>query len=255
KDYYEAEGGAVYTIFKPVSPLELEVRYRMEETKWLRAYRHLWSLFGGDKLFRPNFSTVDSAFREDGIADIDSLDNGYLTVRLDYDTHDKDDPFDKSAWHATGILEWSHPDLNSDFDYRRYTLTLRRYQELHRHAMLLLRGMYGGSDGDLPMYKRFYLGGLGTLRGFRHKEYMGTEFWMANAEYRIAFPRTDLAASLFWDAARIANQVKLDDDVEVRQCLGIGVYFGDDLRVNVAKRLDRSADDDAKIYVRLDHVF
>jgi outer membrane protein assembly factor BamA len=105
------------------------------------------------------------------------------------------------------------------------------------------------------MYKRFYLGGLGTLLGYRHKELMGTEFGMANAEYRVDFPRTDLAASVFWDAAQIANETKLSGDIEVKHCLGAAVHFGDDMRVNVSKRLDRGYNDDPKIYVRFDHVF
>jgi len=256
KDYYEAEGGSVYTVFKPLTTLSLEGRYRFESTKWLDAHPHLWSLFGGDKLFGENFGRVETDFRQRGIAEIDTTDNAYLFGRVEFDTRDREDPFEKSAWHLTGDIEWSHPDLNSDFDYRRYHLTVRRYQKIHRRVTLLLRGMYGGSDGYLPMYKRFYLGGLGTLRGYYHKEFMGNQFWMANAEYRIDFPRTDLAASIFWDGGQITDDAKLiSRDIEVKHSLGVAVFFGDDLRINLSKRLDRSFDDNPKIYVRLDHVF
>ncbi len=255
KDYYEAEGGVIYGKVRPFSTLDLDVRYRLEETKWLPAHSHLWSLFGGDKLFGKNFARVESPFRQKGIAEIDSTQNGTLAAQVDFDTRDEDDLFGESAWHLTANLEWSHPNLNSDFDYRRYTLVVRRYQKLHRYTMLMVRGMFGGSDGYLPMYKRFFLGGLGTLRGYRHKEYMGSRFWMANTEYRVGFPRTDLAASLFWDGAQLANDARLDSDVEVKHSLGVAVHFGDDLRIDVSKRLDRSFDDAPQIYVRLDHVF
>ncbi len=256
KDYYEAEGGSVYTVFKPLPTLSLEGRYRFESTKWLDAHPHLWSLFGGDKLFGENFGRVEADFRQPGIAEIDTTDNAYLFGRAEFDTRDREDPFEKSAWHLTGVIEWSDESLNSDFDYRRYTLAVRRYQKIHRRVTLLLRGMYGGSDGYLPMYKRFYLGGLGTLRGYKHKEFMGNQFWMANAEYRIDFPRTDLAASIFWDGGQITDDAKLiSRDIEVKHSLGIAVFFGDDLRINLSKRLDRSFDDGPKIYVRLDHVF
>lgn len=256
KDYYEAEGGSVYTVFKPLPTLSLEGRYRFESTKWLDAHPHLWSLFGGDKLFGENFGRIEADFRQHGIAEIDTTDNAYLFGRVEFDTRDREDPFEKSAWHLTGDIEWSHPDLNSDFDYRRYTLAVRRYQKIHRRVTLLLRGMYGGSDGYLPMYKRFYLGGLGTLRGYYHKEFMGNQFWMANAEYRIDFPRTDLATSIFWDGGQITDEAKLiSRDIEVKHSLGVAVFFGDDMRINLSKRLDRSFDDSPKIYVRLDHVF
>jgi len=255
KDYYEAEGGSVYLTFKPLSTVSLEGRYRFERTKWLDAHPHLWSLFGGSKLFGENFGRVKADFRQNSIAEIDTTDNAYLSGGIELDTRDKEDLFGKSAWYLTGDVEWSHPDLNSDFDYRRYTIMLRRYQKIHRRAMMLLRAMYGGSDGYLPMYKRFYLGGLGTLRGYKHKELMGSRFWMANVEYRIDFPRTDLAASIFWDGGQIANDTRLSCDIEVKHSLGIGVFFGDDMRLNLSKRLDRSFDDSPKIYVRFDHVF
>lgn len=255
KDYYEAEGGSVYLTFKPLSTVSLEGRYRFERTKWLDAHPHLWSLFGGSKLFGENFGRVEADFREASMAEIDTTDNAFLSARVEFDTRDKENPFEKSAWHLTGDIERSHADLNSDFDYCRYTLTVRRYQKIHPRVMLLCRGMYGGSDGYLPMYKRFYLGGLGTLRGYKHKEYMGSRFWMANVEYRIDFPRTDLAASIFWDGGQIANDTKLDRDIEVKHSLGVAVFFGDDMRVNLSKRLDRSFDDSPKIYVRFDHVF
>jgi hypothetical protein len=257
KDYYEAEGGSVYMVFKPFPTLSLEGRYRFESTRWLDAHPHLWSLFGGDKLFGENFGRVETDFRQRGIAEIDTTDNAYLFGRVEFDTRDQEDPFEKSAWHLTGNIEWSHPDLNSDFDYRRYTLAVRRYQKVHRRVTLLLRGMYGGSDGypHLPMYKRFYLGGLGTLRGYKHKEFMGNQFWMANVEYRVDFPRTDLAASIFWDGGQTSKNDLLSFDNNVRHSLGVAVFFGDDMRINLSKRLDRSFDDSPKIYVRLDHVF
>ncbi|MFQ6007939.1 MAG: BamA/TamA family outer membrane protein [Candidatus Zixiibacteriota bacterium] len=255
KDYYEAEGGSVYLVFKPWHTTTLETRYRLEQTKWLDAHPQLWSLFGGDKRFMPNFNSVRPVFRNHGIAEIDTTQNGYLSSRIEFDTRSEDDPFDKSAWHFTGDIQWSHPDLNSDFDYHRYTLNLRRYQKIHRRVMLLLRGMFGNSDGYLPMYKRFYLGGLGTMYGYKHKEFMGTSFWLANVEYRIDFPRTDLAASIFWDGGQIANETRLSRNVEMKHSLGIGVFLGDDMRINISKRLDRSFDDAPKIYVRFDHVF
>jgi hypothetical protein len=255
KDYYEAEGGSIYLAFKPLKTISLETRYRFEQTKWLDAHPQLWSLFGGDKQFKPNFNRVEADFRNKSIVEIDTTVNAYLSGRIEFNTRSAEDPFDRSAWHFIGDIQWSHPDLNSDFDYRRYTIALDRYQKIHRRVMLLMRGMYGGSDGYLPMYKRFYLGGLGTLHGYKHKEFMGTRFWMANVEYRIDFPRTDLAASIFWDGGQIANDAKLGRDIEVKHSLGVGVFFGDDIRVNISKRLDRSFDDAPQVYVRFDHVF
>ena len=253
RDYYESEAGTIQLTARPARNLVAKLGMGHEETHWLKAHRNLWSLFGGDKKFRPNFSTVDSAFRETGIADLESRDNAALFAELEFDSRRHDDVFSASAWYLTSSIEWSSPDWKSDYDYRRYSVILRRYQQLHSRVMLLLRAAYGGSDGELPMHKRFFLGGLGTLRGFDHKEYLGTQYWMANAEYRVAFPRTDLAASLFWDLGQIANG-PLDENAEVKHAVGVGLSVGQDFRVDVGKRLDGQGDD-FEIYVRLEHVF
>ncbi len=255
KDYYEAEGGMVFVNFQPAATLKLTAGYRSEETRWLDAHRNLWALFGGDKKLRENFSTVEDPFRDTGIAHLDTRTNGYLSAVVDFDTGNPEDRLEYGSWHVTGVAEWSTPDLSSDYDYRRYTLAARRYQPITSRSMILLRAMYGGSDGELPMHKRFFLGGLGTLRGYDHKEYAGHRFWMANAEYRVRFPGTDMAASLMWDVGRIDRAYDETEFGEVKHSLGVAIHFGDDLRVNVSKRLDRSFDNDPKIYVRFEHVF
>ena len=253
-DYYESDGGALYLKARPMRDLRLEAGYHVNETNWLVGHSHLWSVFGGDKLFSPNFSKVDLAFREDGIREIDSSSNASLRLRVDYDTRDDREPFSKSAWAATAALEWSSPDFNSDFDYRRYTVNVRRYQQINRRTMVMLRLMYGGSDGYLPMHKRFYMGGLGTLRGYYHKEYMGTKYWLGNAEYRFNFRRSALALAVLYDIGQMANDQKLDGDVEIKQSIGVALYLGDDARMSLARRLDRSEDNTPKFYVRLSHV-
>lgn len=255
RDYYEANGVNLYVRSRPLKSLTIETRYQYDETNWLRGYRALWSLFGGDRLFRSNFSSVDSGYRAYGMDEIDTTANAGLHFLVDYDTRDREDPFSKSAVVATGQFEWSTPDLNSDFDYRRYTLSLRRYQKLNRHTMILARAMYGGSDGYLPMYKRFFLGGLNTLRGYFTKEYMGTRFWMGNAEYRFSFPHSDLALSVLYDVGQIANDQKLNSEVDVKQSLGLALYVGSDTRISVARRLDRSYNNGPRLYARLSHVF
>ena len=255
RDYYQADGASAYLRMRPIKHLMLEGRYRYEETDWLGAHRNLWSLFGGDKMFSRNFDLVESVFRERGILEIDTSTNAALQFMVDYDTRDPDDPFGPSAIAASAALEWSNPDIESDFDYRRYTVSLRRYQRLNRRTMLLFRFIYGGSDGYLPMHKRFYLGGLGTLHGFTHKELMGTTFAMTNVEYRFDFPRNSLALSLMYDAAQIANEQSLDEDMAIKHSVGVALYLGDDTRVSLAKRLDRSEDDDPRLYARFSHNF
>ncbi len=254
RDYYEAEGGTAWLKVKPVKHLTFKGGFTYEDTRWFDAQPNLWRVFGGDKRFRENFSSVDPALREGGAAVLDSNANAFVHARLEFDSRDEDDPFDRSAWAAVGSLERSHPDISSDYDYSRYQLDVQRYQKLHRRIMLIMRGVFGASDGEPPMHKLFYLGGLGTLHGYRHKEFMGQRFWMANSEYRVDFPHSDLAASLTWDVGQISSDSHFDASDEIRHSIGASLYLGSDVKVTLAKRLDGSTNDDPRFYVRLAHI-
>ncbi len=263
KDYYESEGGAAYLSFKPIDKITFKTTYSNEETKWFEAQPHLWSMFGGNKLFRDNFSSVDSLpdsndslTSKDSLAyEINTTTNATIQTTIDYNTLDPEDPLSNSAWHITGSIEWSNPDLGSDFDYKKYKLSVRRYQKIHKNVMLMARVIFGDSKGYLPMYKKFYLGGIGTLRGYKYKELSGNKFWMMNLEYRVNFPKTDFGASIIWDAGQVSDEKMFDSKTEVKNSLGLALHIGKDFRISLSKRLDRSFDDDPRIHVRFDHVF
>lgn len=255
RDYYETEGGRAYLRVRPMRYLETELGYRYDDTRWLKAHRNLWSLFGGDKLFPRNYYRVDEPIRTIGIAELDSTTNAFVTMRADYDTRDIENPFDFSAWAASGWLEWASPDFSSDYDYRRYRVSFRRYQLINRRTMLLARLIYGGSDGYLPMYKRFYLGGPGTARGYKNKEYIGTRYWLLNGEYRFRFPASDFAVSVLYDAGQISNEAKLNGNIEIKQSLGAALYVGDDFQLSLSKRLDGGDHASVQFYARLEHRF
>lgn len=255
KNYYEAEGGTAWLKFRPWHSVEVESRYRYDDTRWLESHRHLWSLFGGNKLFSENFSQVEPSFRTESISKINTTVNGAFSLKLSFDSRSGSNPFRSSGWYAVADYELSHPDLRSDFDYSRYLVRASRYQKVHRRSTLIFTGMYGGSEGDLPMYKRFYLGGLGTLRGYSHQEYMGNDFWMARAEYYVRMTHGLSAISLFWEGGQIASGRKLSEGSEVKQDIGLGVFLYDYIKLYVSKRLDSSNNDDPKFYVRFSHQF
>ncbi|MBD3402136.1 BamA/TamA family outer membrane protein [candidate division GN15 bacterium] len=255
RDYYERDGGYLYFRIKPLGDLTVETGYRYDETRWFDAERDLWSLFGGDKKFPRNFHTAPEPFRRQGISDIDTSANAMVSLSATYDSRNNRELYEFSGWHFDGRLEWSDDHFSSDFDYRRYRLTAQRYQLIHSRIMVISSVMFGGSDGYTPMHKRFYLGGLGTLRGYKHKEMIGKRFWMGNLEYRFRFPATDFALSVLYDVAQISNDSPLNGDVEVKQSLGAAFYVGDDFRLSLARRLDRGEDNDLQFYARFEQTF
>lgn len=255
RDYYEAEGGQFYIKSTPMEHLDLEVGYNYYETKWLKAHRHLWSLFGGSKLFSPNFGTVPEPLRSASIAEIDSTSNGAIYLSATYNTIDKEKPFDYSGWYLNSEFEYSHDNFNSDYDYKRFMAHAVRYQEINRYQMVIFNASYGSSNGYLPIYKRFYMGGVGSLLGYDNKEYIGTEYWSAQTAYRFRFRRSDLAFSVFWDVGQIANDRSLGSEIDTKHDLGAAIYFGSDFNISLAKRLDRSYDDNPVFYARFQHSF
>jgi hypothetical protein len=253
KDYYEAEGAEVFVKARPQQYLTLTAGCHWEDTRWLPAEKNLWAIFARHKKFRDNFDRVDPAYRQQAIAEIDATTNVTLFGRASFSTRDDEAPFARSAWQAAAEVEKSQPSFDSDFDYTRFEVKGRRFQSLNRRTMLIVGAAYGGSDNYLPMYRRYFLGGLSTLQGYKHKEYMGTRYWLVNTEYRVNFPGTELAAALRWEAGRIANGNSFMDEDEVKHSLGVSLYIGDDVRLTLAKRLDRSDNDNPIFYARFTH--
>ncbi len=255
KDYYEAEGGTLYLKAAPSDHLTIKAGYSFYETNWLRSNRHLWSVFGGDKLFKQNYASWDTSIRPQAITEVDRSEIGTLFASVKYYSDSTRSISHKSNWYAALDFEYSQKGLNSDYDYQRYLLTIRRLQKINDQSIFTVRTVFGNSDGYLPIFKRFYLGGLGTLHGYSHKEMMGTRFWMANSEYRINFPKSEFGVAILWDVGQIANDRKLNSDIDIKQSIGFSLFFDDDFSISLAKRLDRSSDDSPKLYVRFSQIF
>ena len=128
-----------------------------------------WSIFGGDKQFRPNplinDGNINSLVIGGGISTLAGLDertNGW-DVQLQYEM---------AGGFAAG-----------DFEFTQLILDVRRYQPLGEHLNLNLRARTGMSDGLVPQQRGFELGGPGTLPGYRFKEFAGSHVALLGAEF------------------------------------------------------------------------
>jgi len=254
KDYYEAEGVYGFLRWTPLIGNSYEIGIRAERHRWLDGHTELWSLFGGSKRFPENFRTLAGVERTIVADRINNSDLTALTGRITLKTAHSEKLPVMSFWESKVDFEWSPENWGEDFDYNRYILSVIRYQRLNDLTGLLLKAVYGGSGGNLPYHKKYHLGGPGTLRGYCHKEYVGTEFWMTDLEYRIGFPNTEFTGWLFYEAGQIGDGVGTLADAEVKHSLGIGLSLGTDIRLNIAQRLDR-AGASPRLYVRLGRLF
>ena len=141
-----------------------------------------------------------------------------------------------SRWGIYGEFEICGNSFKGDFDFQRWTLDVRKYWRLDPEQFLKLRLRVGSGDRELPLQRKFYLGGIGTLSGYDYKEFQGDKMVLGNAEYSIG-NTGDASLSVFFGvgyALPYGVDPSLDDLVYEG---GAGITVGDDLSVRWAMPL------------------
>ncbi|MFH1679792.1 MAG: BamA/TamA family outer membrane protein [Candidatus Eisenbacteria bacterium] len=203
-----------------------------------------WSLFGRGKEFRENL------FAEpDGIGGLSRRIEG----RYAYDSRN----YQKGpslGWLVELQGDYAGWEIGGDHDYWRGIAEVRRYQKLAPRLHFDFRLLGGAVRGSPPPQELFRAGGIGTLRAHRLKELVGERLFLANIEYRVSV-WGDLQCVFFTDigdAWRHAEREKFDLESD----MGIGLQNEEgDIRVDFARRIDRGADDDIVVSLRLDRMF
>jgi hypothetical protein len=157
-------------------------------------------------------------------------------------------------WYRAG---WERADggLGGDFDFWRITADLRTYFRVSSRQVIATRIFAGtgeDSSGLLPPQRRFFLGGLGTLRGQNYRSAQGDNAVMANVEYGFALTRRGKAEALFF----IDSGVAWDEGSLSRQFIPVDVGTGlraGSLTILLATQVNRSSD--AKVYIRFQESF
>ncbi len=251
RDYYEKEGGAVGLKFHLGPYNTFDFQYSYDDIDWMDAHPLLWSLFG-KKEFRSNFSTLPFALKEEFKADFDGKMSLFkFTYALDTRMSGIKNP---TGWKGLAQYEKAGGDLKGDLMFSRWLFSLARYQEINRHLALNLRAIYAGSDDRLPLFRKYFLGGLRTLRGYKHKSFYGDQMLLVNAEYIIELS-SELDAMVFFDIGKVAGQEDaIFSDGEFKSDAGIAIGFFPGFRLELAKALDKS-DSDIKLWVTFERTF
>lgn len=254
KDYYEARGFYGFIRCIPMKGNSYQLGLRSEKHRWLDSHPNLWSLFGGSKRFDANFHGLGENARAIGLNDIDNKDLTALEAEITLDTRDPEDGLKHSFWSCYAGLEWSPDNWSGDFDYTRYLGEICRYQKIGQYFGLVFKATYGSSEGILPAHRTFFLGGMGTLYGYREKEFSGAEFWLGDLEYHVSLPNTEIDGWIFYNVGRITNDPGDWQDREIKHSLGIGLSVSNDIRLNVTQRLDRSGSS-PRLNIRISRLF
>ncbi len=251
KDYYEAEGAYGFVRVNFLRWNTLEVGYLTEHQNWLNAHPKLWSLFGG-RDFRGNFSSVPYSFLSARRSDFDDRLLTSFNLRLTVDSRD-DEKNPKRGWYGYLAYENSPGKWNGEFDFNRFEAHVQRYQPLSRYLSLRLAASYGhAAGGAIPLNRYFFLGGLGTIHGYRHKEFIGTEYMQVSGEYSFRIPHSGVLPFVQYDGGKIMDGWVAGDKAWYSS-VGLGIAFEPSFRIFVAKRLDK-ADENPIIYARFSAV-
>ena len=256
-DYYRLTGTSLYLDTELYRRLTVELAYLLDEHESLKRNTN-WSLFGGDKKFRENPPVVEDKAHS-------------LLVRLGFDTRD-DFMEPAGGFLIETVFEKAGGGLGGELDFERLLVDARRYIYLTRYENIDLRLRVGTSAGSLPVQMAFDLGGLGSLRGYKHKEFRDfNRMILGNLEYRIGVGRVssswmeDYQVIPFYDLGLAWNsndtgslaggfdQVRAD---RVKTSVGVGFSTGADdrLRINLARRLD-DRDEPLTVTVRIHRIF
>ncbi|HBC46835.1 MAG TPA: hypothetical protein DCZ43_07300, partial [candidate division Zixibacteria bacterium] len=167
---FKGEGGFYLT-----DNLQAGALYSAERISTLRRTAGK-AIFGGKKKFRENWSTIlpDST---DILAMPGDLKEGGLT--LGYDTISEKDKSATSGVRAQ--LQWRKTVGSSDFDYQVITGKIQTDIPVASNQFVILNARGGYSDDYLPLFRRFFLGGIGSLRGYDYKEFQGNRYALFSA--------------------------------------------------------------------------
>ncbi len=157
-DYYRARGVTVW------GQKEFGETFHLRLAFWSGDYESVqkqtdWSIFGGKKKFRPNPPV--SPGREN-------------KLRLEWIVDQLDNPiFPLQGWYLEGALEKGNGFLGGDDNLKQFGvfITGKIFQPSFGNQRILLTLRYGYRGDSRAPQHLLDLGGIGTLRGYRFKEY------------------------------------------------------------------------------------
>ena len=89
----------------------------------------------------------------------------------------------RERWRVEATYEVSRPGLGSDFVFAKFIGRVRLHRPLFADHVLDAVAYVGSNSGSPPLPKRFFLGGLGTLRGFERKQFTGKDMVLSIFEW------------------------------------------------------------------------
>jgi len=177
----------------------------------------------------------------------------------------RDKPWDTSRGSVNSFsFEYAGGLLGGDIDFNKYFAKSAWYFPLFWKTVILVQGRWGyieaRDDGHIPVYQKFTLGGINTVRGFEYgdispidPEYgdkIGGEKMMCyNLEYRFpVLKKQGLVGLVFFDAGNVFEKDESWGFSGIRKSAGLGIRWYSPmgpLRLEYGKNLDPRDDEES----------
>lgn len=156
-----------------------------------------------------------------------------------------------------------------DLQYVKLNYQYQHWFPIGRHDALMLNADLGWADGyggkPMPFYKNFYVGGIGTVRGFDQSgigpktadgdALGGTRRIVGNAEYFFPMPGSGLDRSLrvsvFLDAGSVWQEEDTVDLGDLRYSTGLGFAWSSPigpLKFSLGYPIKKEDDDETQVF-------
>ncbi len=137
-------------------------------------------------------------------------------------------------------IDWSKTvkSDSANFVYQMITGEVQGYYPLTSNQNVSFRARGGYSNDNLPLFRQFFLGGIGSLRGYDYKEFEGNRMLLLNAEYVWRFYKSDLGAGLFFDGGKAEWSESQFKTGGLKTDIGVSLLINNDIRIDIAQRLD-----------------
>ncbi len=137
-------------------------------------------------------------------------------------------------------IEWAGGFLGGDNEFTKITAKTQWFFGVTKKTVIMVQGRWGyiqKRGGKLPVYERFFLGGIDTIRGFKYRNISprdpktgdrigGDKMMVYNLEYR--FPISDnqgLMGLIFFDAGNVYGSGEHFSLSGIRRSVGLGVRW------------------------------
>ena len=183
-DYYLREGYQAWVRGRLTPSISITLGFTDEKHEILFTSAD-WSLFNRNIPKKSNLRINEGHLRSFSVSyDFDSRDHR-SNFRRHFQVYPAPNSRTTRGWQGNFALEYAGKRLQTDFDFTLYRFKLARYNRLSNNHFLDFRLVGGFSDAPLPRQRLFYLGGIGTLRGYGFKEFVGDNMLLFNMEYRL----------------------------------------------------------------------